>query len=275
MLLFNHWEMKPLSAGVWWEMSVYYQAILVTFLQCTFQPFKTHIFRVKSGINNPIILCLSEVKFLGVSSKGRRHFLMPFIYQKKLNPLEQSGCKGQPCHPSGQPWHPVTCHILEHCTDCQAWHCFPFELRTTQGPQASSETGEGQGKNLLSALKLFQDWENIHHESANPRGASLVLPNFPAPGFALGTSALPSAHHPALLWWTALHQDSSPWPSQDYRGKSHPLLIMGDFSVFTWEEWRLDLTFKKYHLQSCKVLQRWELLTAHSVLRSPSEQQEW
>lgn len=207
--------------------------------------------------------------------KGQETFLNAFHLSEEIKPpgavwmqrtaLSSLRTAMAPCHLS----HLRALHRLP------AWHCFPFELRTTQGPQASSETGEGQGKNLLSALKLFQDWENIHHESANPRGASLVLPNFPAPGFALGTSALPSAHHPALLWWTPLHQDSSPWPSQDYRGKSHPLLIMGEFSVFTWEEWRLDLTFKKYHLQSCKVLQRWELLTAHSMLRSPSEQQEW
>lgn len=182
MLLFTRWEMKPLSSPVWWEMPVYYQAILMTFLQCTFKPFKPHIFRVNSRINNPIISSLSQEKFLGVSSKGRRRFLMPFVYQKKLNPLEQSGCKGQPCHPSGRQWHPVTCHILEDCTDCKAWLCSPFESRTTQSPQASFETGEGQGKKLLSTLRLFQGWENIHHEPANPRGDSLVLPSCPAPG---------------------------------------------------------------------------------------------
>lgn len=171
----------------------------MTFLQCTFKPFKTHILRVNSGTNNPFILCLNEMKFLGVSSKGRRRFLMPFIYQKKLNPLEQSGCKGQPCHPSGQQWHPVTCHIPEDCTDCKAWHCFPFELRTTQSPQASSETGEGQGKNLFSTL-TFPGLREYPPWICKPQGRSpSQLPC--SRWFALGISAplLCPSHWPALM----------------------------------------------------------------------------
>lgn len=210
MLLFTRWEMKPLSSPVWWEMPVYYQAILMTFLQCTFKPFKPHIFRVNSGINNTIISSLSQEKFLGVSSKGRRRFLMPFIYQKRWNPLEQSGCKGQPCHPSGQQWHPVTCHILGDCTDCKAWLCSPFESRTTQSPQASFETGEGQGKKLLSTLRLFQGWE-YPPWTCKPQGRLPGAPQLPCSRwFALGASA----HCTDLLWWTALHQDSPPWSSQ-------------------------------------------------------------
>lgn len=38
---------------------------------------------------------------------------------------------------------------------------------------------------------------------------------------------------------------------------------------------RIKAWFKKYHLQSCKVLQRWELLNAHPMLRSPSQQHKW
>lgn len=142
---------------------------------------------------------------------------MPFIYQKKLNPLEQSGCKGQPCHPSGQRWHPVTCHILEDCTGCKPWHCFPFELRSTQSPQASLV--KGRVKNCWVPWNFSRTEGISSMDLQSPGETPLCSPAALLLVVCSGNSALPSAHHTDLLWQTALHQDSPPWSSQLFRLK--------------------------------------------------------
>lgn len=173
MLLFKHREIKPLHPGVWWETSVYYRAIKVTF-----KPSERRFLRVMSGNNNPITLCICQVKSLVCVSKGQKGCLNVFhLSEETQRPWSRVGTEESTL------WHKAcsgtaTCHIWADFAGCR----FQVLLAGCTATQ----------QNLRSAPELHQPSVSMHRQGAAPH-SFLWVPQLRSPQVCSEASASSSA----------------------------------------------------------------------------------
>lgn len=127
----------------------------MTFLECTFKPFKRHILRVISGSNNPIILCLSWAKCLGCIYKGQKVFLNAIHLSEEIkHPWSSLGAKDSTGDLQDNSTSRLTVPLVTSLRTSQAWRLeAPFPLwshgmQNHSAPPASPRTESTHPKNL-------------------------------------------------------------------------------------------------------------------------------
>lgn len=146
----------------------------MTFLECTFKPFKRHILRVISGSNNPIILCLNWAKCLGCISKGQKVFLNAIHLSEEIkHPWSSLGAKDSIGGLQDNNTSRCTVPLVMSLRTSQTWR---FEA-----PLSLWSHGM---QNHSAPPDCPRTESTTPKTSANPRGSFLWLPSCPVTGGA-------------------------------------------------------------------------------------------